>query len=89
MSTVRKSQGQCRRGLCSQERTPVQLAALGCGRNARRRRARTREPMAAVFAIALQPFLGVAVTAALANLEAVRRFVAGWNARETSGAVGG
>ena len=42
----------------------------------------------AVFAVALQPFLGLVVTAALANLEAARRFVAGWQARESSGVVG-
>jgi len=39
----------------------------------------------AVFAVALQPFLGLAVTAALANLEVARRFVAAWQARDSAG----
>ena len=50
----------------------------------------TRQParLIAVFAVALQPFLALLVTAALANLEAARRFVTAWRAREPSGPVG-
>ena len=61
---------------------PASLYRLGAGRD-------VRLLLIAVFAVALQPFLGLAVTAALANLEAVRRFVAAWQARESSGVVGG
>jgi len=61
---------------------PAPLYRLGASRD-------VRLLLIAVFAVALQPFLGLAVTAALANLEAARRFVAGWQAREPSDAVGG
>jgi 1L-myo-inositol 1-phosphate cytidylyltransferase / CDP-L-myo-inositol myo-inositolphosphotransferase len=61
---------------------PASLYHLGAGRD-------VRLFLIAVFAIALQPFLGLAVTAALANLEAARRFAAGWQARESSGVGGG
>jgi choline kinase/phosphatidylglycerophosphate synthase len=61
---------------------PASLYRFGAGRD-------VRLLLIAVFAVALQPFLGLAVTAALANLEAARRFVAGWQAREPSGVVGG
>jgi phosphatidylglycerophosphate synthase len=61
---------------------PASVTRLGAGRD-------VRLLLIAVFAVALQPFLGLAVTAALANLEAGRRFVAGWQAREPSGVVGG
>jgi hypothetical protein len=37
--------------------------------------------------VALQPFLALAVTAALSNLEAARRFLAAWHARKPSGPV--
>lgn len=61
---------------------PASVYRLGAGRD-------VRLLLIAVFAVALHPFLGLAVTAALANLEAVRRFVAGWQARKPSGVVGG
>jgi CDP-L-myo-inositol myo-inositolphosphotransferase len=59
---------------------PAPISRLGAGRD-------VRLLLIAVFAVALQPFLALAVTAALANLEAARRFVAAWRAREPSGAV--
>lgn len=52
---------------------PPALTRLGAGRD-------VRLLVIAAFAVALQPFWGLAVTAVLANLEAVRRFVAGWRA---------
>jgi CDP-L-myo-inositol myo-inositolphosphotransferase len=61
---------------------PASLYRLGAGRD-------VRLLLIAVFAIALQPFLALAVTAALANIEAARRFLAGWQARKTSGVVSG
>ena len=54
------------------------ISRLGAGRD-------VRLLLIAVLAVALQPFLGLAVTAVLANLEAARRFVAAWRAREPSG----
>ena len=60
---------------------PASISRLGAGRD-------VRLLLIAVLAVALQPFLGLAVTAALANLEAARRFLAAWHAREPSGAVG-
>jgi hypothetical protein len=56
---------------------PASVYRFGAGRD-------VRLLLIAVFAVALQPFLGLALTAALANLEAARRFVAGWQAREPS-----
>jgi 1L-myo-inositol 1-phosphate cytidylyltransferase / CDP-L-myo-inositol myo-inositolphosphotransferase len=61
---------------------PASVYRFGAGRD-------VRLLLIAVFAVALQPFLGLAVTAALANLEAARRFLAGWQAREPSGVAGG
>jgi hypothetical protein len=40
----------------------------------------------AVFAVALQPFLALAVVAGLANIEAARRFLAGWRAERVAAA---
>lgn len=57
------------------------ISRLGAGRD-------VRLLLIAVFAVALQPFLALLVTAALANLEAARRFVTAWRAREPSGPVG-
>ncbi len=61
---------------------PASVYRLGGGRD-------VRLLLIAVFAVALQPFLGLAVTATLANLEAARRFLAGWRARDPSGVLGG
>jgi choline kinase/phosphatidylglycerophosphate synthase len=52
---------------------PPAFTRLGAGRD-------VRLLVIAAFAVALQPFWGLAVTAALANAEAVRRFLAGWRA---------
>jgi CDP-L-myo-inositol myo-inositolphosphotransferase len=58
---------------------PPALTRLGVGRD-------VRLFVIAVFAIALQPFWGLAVTAVLANLEAARRFIAGWRFERVSAA---
>ena len=53
---------------------PAPAYRIGFGRD-------VRLFLVAVSAVALQPLWGLVVVAALANLEAARRFVAGWRAR--------
>jgi len=59
---------------------PASISRHGAGRD-------VRLLLIALFAVALQPFLALLVTAVVANLEAARRFLAARHARHSSGAV--